>query len=603
MDPLYAMRHSLAHIMATAIQGLWPEAKFGVGPPTDNGFYYDIDLGDYSLTPEDLNKLDIEMHKEIKANHDFKQSHKKLADALKWARESNQDYKVELLNDLKSHGTTSAKDIDAATLGIDTGDSKVDEVSFFTNGDFTDLCQGPHVASTGKVGAFKLEKLAGAYWRGNEKNKMLQRIYGVAFATKQELDEYLRLQEEAKRRDHRKLGKELDLFTFSDLVGAGLPLYTPKGAIIRNKLKEMLFTTRRNYGGLEVSIPHIAKIDLYQKSGHAEKFEEELFTVKGHYGDFALKPVNCPHHIQIYNSKPRSYRDLPLPYVEFTTQYRDEKPGQIGGLSRVRGFTVDDGHTFCTVDQIKPEVENICNVIREFYSSIGMYGDHWVSLSLRDPATPEKYIGKPEGWDKAEAMLREISEEMKLDAKPMEGEAALYGPKLDFMFKDATGHDIQLSTIQLDFATPGRFNLAYVDEKGEEQPPVIIHSAIAGSFERFMVVLIEKLGGHFPFWLAPEQVRILTINDEVKEYVADLCKTFDNVVLNTPLKYNELRYSVDDRNESLGKKIREAETQKIPAIIVVGPRDVKTNSVNVRTKAGEKSVKLSEIADYLTTLT
>lgn len=580
-NELQNVRHSLAHLLAATVVEMYPGAQNAIGPAVEDGFYQDFDMPK-TVSDEDLPKIEAKMRDLLKTWSTFTRKEVDIEDARKefsWNK-----YKLEMAEELANSG---------------------EQLTFYTSGKFVDLCRGGHTKDAREINpdAFKLTRVSGAYWRGDEKNKMLQRIYGVAFATKQELDDYLKLQEEAKNRDHRKLGRELDLFAFSDIVGSGLPLYTPRGALIRNKLKDMLFTTRRKYGGIEVATPHIAKIDLYQKSGHAEKFEEELFIVRGHYGDFALKPVSCPHHIQIYNSKPRSYRDLPLPYIEFATQYRDEKPGQIGGLSRVRGFTVDDNHTFCTVSQIKAEVGNICHVIREFYTSLGMYGEHWVSLSLRDPATPEKYIGEPEGWAKAEQMLREISEEQRLNAKPMEGEAALYGPKLDFMFKDATGRDIQLSTIQLDFATPGRFDLKYVDENGDQQPPVMLHSAIAGSFERFMVVLIEKFGGHFPFWLAPEQVRVLTINDEVKEYVADLCKSFDSVVLNTPLKYNELRYSVDDRNESLGKKIREAETQKIPAIIVVGPRDVKENSVNVRTKTGEKSVKLSEIADYLTTLT
>lgn len=580
-EELQNVRHSLAHLLAASVVEMYPGAQNTIGPAVEDGFYQDFDVTK-PISDEDLPKIEAKMRDLLKTWGTFTRREVDIHEVRKefaWNK-----YKREMAEEL---------------------DKKGEQLTFYISGTFVDLCRGGHIKDAKEINpdAFKLTRVSGAYWRGDAKNKMLQRIYGVAFATKKELDNYLKLQEEAKERDHRKLGKELDLFAFSDIVGAGLPLYTPKGALVRNKLKEMLFTTRRKYGGIEVATPHIAKIDLYKTSGHAEKFEEELFVVHGHYGDFALKPVSCPHHIQIYNSKPRSYRDLPLPYIEFATQYRDEKPGQIGGLSRVRGFTVDDNHTFCTVDQIKTEVENICHVIREFYTSLGMYGEHWVSLSLRDPVTPEKYIGSQEGWEKAETMLKEISDEQKLQAKPMEGEAALYGPKLDFMFKDATGRDIQLSTIQLDFATPIRFDLKYIDENGDGQPPVMLHSAIAGSFERFMVVLIEKLGGHFPFWLAPEQVRVLTINDEVKEYVADLCKSFDSVVLNTPLKYNELRYSVDDRNESLGKKIREAETQKIPAIIVVGPRDVKAKSVNVRTKLGEKSVKLSEIADYLTTLT
>lgn len=579
-ENIHNIRHSLAHLLAATVVEMYPGAQNAIGPAIENGFYQDFDMPK-PVSDEDLPKIEAKMREMLKTwstfarrEVDIKEAHEQFS----WNR-----YKREMAEELAENG---------------------EQLTFYTSGKFIDLCRGGHVEDAGKINpdAFKLTRVSGAYWRGDEKNKMLQRIYGVAFATKTELDNYLKQQEEAKKYDHRKLGKELDLFAFSELVGAGLPLYTPRGALIRNKLKDMLFTTRRKYGGIEVATPHIAKIDLYKKSGHAEKFEEELFIVKGHYGDFALKPVSCPHHIQIYNSKPRSYRDLPLPYIEFATQYRDEKPGQIGGLSRVRGFTVDDNHTFLTVDQIKTEVGNICHVIREFYTSLGMYGEHWVSLSLRDPATPEKYIGSKEGWAKAEQMLREISDDQKLNAKPMEGEAALYGPKLDFMFKDATGRDIQLSTIQLDFATPERFGLVYTDENGEEKPPVMIHSAVAGSFERFMVVLIEKLKGHFPFWLAPEQVRVLTINDEVTKYVDEVKAVLSDVVLNTPLKYNELRFEIDDRNESLGKKIREAETSKVPVMLILGPKDEAAREISVRAKGKEPKVKLTELAAYLSKL-
>ncbi|MGH7192923.1 MAG: aminoacyl--tRNA ligase-related protein, partial [Candidatus Saccharimonadales bacterium] len=415
-DQLAAMRHSLAHIMASAVQRLWPGAKFGVGPVVDDGFYYDIDLGQTTISEEDFGRIEAEMHKIIEADEPFERSEKPIDEAIAWARQADQPYKAELLNDLKRAGTTVARDLDAAELGtIAAGDAKVDKVSFYTNGGFTDLCRGPHVASTGKAGAFKLMRVAGAYWRGDEKKPQMQRLYGAAFATDKQLKDYLAALEEAKKRDHRRLGQELDLFTFSDLVGPGLPLYTPRGAVIIEELKRALQEMGREHGMQPVYIPHLAKLELYKISGHAEKFEEELFRVKSHYNqEFVLKPVNCPHHTQIYAARPRSYRELPLRYVEQTMQYRDEKPGQIGGLQRTRGFTVDDGHTFCTVEQIKQEASVLVEIIRDFYSRLELWDDHWVSLSVRDAGTPEKYIGEPADWDQAEKMLAEVSAEYKL---------------------------------------------------------------------------------------------------------------------------------------------------------------------------------------------
>jgi threonyl-tRNA synthetase len=470
--------------MATAIQQLWPSAKFGVGPAVEDGFYYDIDLGKTKLGDGDLSKIESEMRKIISQDEAFEQFDKPIDEAIDWAKQNKQPFKEELLNDLKRSGTTVASDLNEAELGtIAEGDSKVDKVSFYKNGTFTDLCRGPHVSSTGKVGAFKLQRISGVYWRGNEKNQQLQRIYGVAFATDKELENYLKMLEEAKARDHRKLGQELDLFTFSDLVGAGLPLYTPRGTVIMEQLKQALKDICWQYDMLQVSIPHLGKIDLYKTSGHADKFKEELFWVKSHYAqEFILKPVNCPHHTQIYASRPRSYRELPLRYVEQTMQYRDEKPGQIGGLQRTRGFTVDDGHTFCMTDQIKEEASVLVQIVQDVYTSLGLWGNHWVSLSLRDPKFPEKYIGDVEDWEKAESMLEEVTKDFKLDAKKMEGEAALYGPKIDFMFKDALGRETQLATIQLDFAMPKRFNLTYIDQEGNDRHPVMIHRAILGAF-------------------------------------------------------------------------------------------------------------------------
>jgi threonyl-tRNA synthetase len=380
---LHAMRHSLAHITAAAVKRLWPAAKFGVGPVIENGFYYDIDLGQgQTISDSDFAAIEKEMRAIVKEDQPFERFTMPIDDAIAWAEQNDQPYKQELLYDLKRAGTTVAKDLDAEELGLQSdGKSKVEEVSFYRNGDFTDLCRGPHVESTGKVGTFRLQKVAGAYWRGQEGNPQMQRLYGVAFTAQQELDAYLQALEEAKLRDHRLLGKQLDLFAFSDLVGSGLPLFTPRGTTVRNQIKALLTQVGKKYGGLEVSIPHIAKRELYQTSGHAQKFGEELFEVKSHYDiDFVMKPVNCPHHTQIFASRPRSYRELPLNYMESTMQYRDEKPGQIGGLTRVRAITVDDGHIFCTTDQIKGVVIGLCKWIEEFHTSLGMYGDHWVSL-------------------------------------------------------------------------------------------------------------------------------------------------------------------------------------------------------------------------------
>ncbi len=576
---LGAMRHSLAHIMADAVQRLWPDAKFGVGPVVENGFYYDIDLGETKISEEDFKKIEKEMQQIVNTNSEFIRSEEAVDKAIKWAKANKQPYKEELLNDLKRAGTTIAKDLDTSELGLPSDSSKVENVSFYTNDTFTDLCRGPHVESTGKVGAFKLMRVAGAYWRGKETNPQMQRLYGVAFTTKEELSNYLHMLEEAKKRDHRKLGQELDLFTFSDLVGPGLPLYTPKGTVLIEELKNSLKEIGRQYGMQQVSIPHIAKIDLYETSGHAQKFSGELFHVESHYDqDFVLKPVNCPHHTQIYAGQPRSYRDLPLRYVEQTMQYRDEKPGQLGGLQRTRGFTVDDGHTFCRPDQIKQEASTIVEIIRDFYQALGLWGDHWVSLSVRDYSNPDAYIGEPKDWDIAEKMLQEVSDDYGLNARKIEGEAAIYGPKLDFMFKDALGRETQLATIQLDFAMPKRFALKYTNEKGQDATPVMIHRAILGSFERFIMILIEHYAGKFPVWLAPEQVRFITVNqtDPIVNYANELVEK---------AKELGLRVTADNSNESVGKKIRSSEKMKIPYTIVVGEKELEEGVTTPRVRS------------------
>ncbi len=603
-EKLSIMRHSLAHIMAAAIQRLWPEAKFGVGPAVEGGFYYDIDLGALKISEADFSKIEKSMRQIIEYGDVFEKVVMTIEDAIKWAKDNNQPYKEELLNDLKRAGTTVAKDIDADELGVASdGSSAVENVTFYKNGNFTDLCLGPHLENTKDAGVFKLMRVAGAYWRGNEKNPQMQRIYGVAFDTQAELDKYVDQIEQAKLRDHRKLGQELDLFCFSDIVGPGLPMFTPRGTIVIDKLQQYIEQVCRGYGFQKVKAPSLTKRELFEISGHAAKFGEELFSVtspKGH--KLSLKPVQCPHHTQIFNSRTRSYKDLPIRYMESDKQYRAEKTGEIGGLNRVYAITVEDGHTFCTIDQVKQEVINMVNIIRDFYSALGLWGTGWVSLSVRDYDHPEKYIGELQDWDICEAMLKDISDELGLDAKRCEGEAALYGPKLDFMFKDVIGKEIQIPTVQLDFATPKRFGLKYTDADGKDVSPVMVHRAVLGSYERFLVLLIENFAGWLPFWMAPEQVRVLTINNEVSDYVAEVQSILDGIVLIKPLKYNEIRYSVDDRNESLGKKIREAAGWKIPVQLIVGQKDKDAREVSVRTQSGEEKVSLDKLSGYLMNL-
>ena len=597
-EQLYAMRHSLAHIMAQSVQHLWPEAKFGVGPVVENGFYYDIDIPAIKISEEDFPKIEAEMRKVIETNYSFDRSEKAIDEAIGWAQEAKQPYKEELLNDLKRAGTTIAKDLDSAEMGtIADGNAAVENVSFYTDGDFTDLCRGPHAESTGKVGAFKLMRVAGAYWRGKETNPQMQRLYGVASATQKELDDYLTMLEEAKKRDHRKLGRELDLYTTSDLIGVGLPLFTPRGTVLRDKLSAFSNQLREQRGFEKVWIPHITKHSLYETSGHWDKFGDELFLVESQETSdkFAMKPMNCPHHTQIYASKPRSYRDMPVRFLETTTIYRDEKTGELGGLNRVRSATQDDSHVFCRADQIEQEVNGLMSAANELYSTVGL--KLRVRLSYRDDS--DAYLGDKQLWESAQAQLKSAVVANDLEFFEQEGEAAFYGPKIDFMATDALGREHQLATVQLDFVQPQRFGLEYTDENGDKQQPVMLHSALLGSIERFLSVFIEHTGGWFPFWIAPEQVRILTINDTVLPYVDEIKTVLTDAVLMKPVKYNEVRFTTDDRNESLGKKIREATAMKIPVQLIVGPKDVEAREVSVRTQQGEEKVALEKLSEYL----
>ncbi len=600
-EELKSMRHSLAHIMAQAIQHLWPQAKFGVGPAIDNGFYYDICLDSGTISEADLPKIEEEMRKIVAADYPFERRDVSVEEAIDWAISGDQSFKVELLNDLKRSGTTVANELAGEKMGsMPDGDSKVETVSLYSQGDYTDLCRGGHVDSTGKVGAFKLTKTAGAYWRGNENNPQMQRIYGIAFATQEELDEYLNRLEIAKQRDHRKLGKELDLYTTSPLVGIGLPLFTPRGTILRDIVAQYSNQLRQKFGFEKVWTPHITKKDLYETSGHWAKFGEELFLVKSQEtsDEMALKPMNCPHHTQIFASRPRSYRDMPVRYLETTTDYRDEKTGELGGLNRVRSLTQDDSHIFCRTDQIEGEINNLLSAARELYGSINM--KLRVRLSYRDES--DSYLGDLSLWDSAQNQLKSAVEKVGLDYFEQEGEAAFYGPKIDFMATDAIGREHQVATVQLDFVQPQRFGLEYADADGNFTTPVMIHCALLGSIERFLSVFIEHTGGWFPFWAAPEQVRVLTINDTVLEYVDKITTILSGITLMKPVRYNDVRFTIDSRNESLGKKIREATSMKIPVQLIVGPKDMEANEVSVRAQSGEEKIPLEQLAEYIKSL-
>jgi threonyl-tRNA synthetase len=616
-------RHSFAHLMAAAVLKMFPEAQMGVGPVIENGCYYDFVLP-RNLIPEDLPLIESHVKDFLKRDLRYKRQELSMEEALSYFADSNQPLKVELLENLRDNGTTSLSEEEKADFG--SGQTPV--ISMYRIVDektgevlFTDLCRGPHVFGTRKSSeetlnnpfetapktegfnlqnlGFKLDKFSASYWRGDQARGInMQRLYGLIFETKEELKEFVTQREEAKKRDHRVLNVTQKYFTISELVGAGLPLFQPNGMVLRKSIQNYLWQLHSKKGYKEVWTPHIAKEDLYITSGHAAKFGDELFRVQGKTESFFMKPMNCPHHMQIFADNQFSYRDMPVRYFEHATVYRDEKPGQLSGFTRVRSITQDDGHLFCRVGQIKAEVSTIVGIIREFYDTIGMEAS-WVSLSVRDMNDLGKYLGGNEVWDLAEKSLEEAANENNLNYKRVEGEAAFYGPKLDFMFKDCMGREWQLATIQCDFNLPEKFDLSFVNENSEKERPVVIHRAIAGSSERFLGVIIDNFAGKFPFWLSPEQIRILTINDTVLDYVAKIKEVLDNTVLSKPLKYNEIRYSVDDRMESLGKKIREAKLAKTPMLIVIGEQDKIDNVVSIEYGGESVKVGLGELEGWL----
>jgi threonyl-tRNA synthetase len=566
------IRHSLAHVLGAAILELHPGTKITLGPAVDNGFYYDVDSGEQKITENDLSSIQKTMKKIAKTWDGF-QGKKISADEARTLFSGN-EYKLELIDEIIARG---------------------EDITVYTSGDFTDLCRGGHVESMKNVDmdGWRLDRVAGAYWRGDEKNTMLTRIYGIAFYSAQELADYDLLIEEAKKRDHRKLGKELDLFTFSDLVGPGLPLFTPKGTLIRDLVVEKIQNIQKDLGYQKVCIPHITKKDLYVTSGHWDKYGDDLFKVRGNSdAEFCMKPMNCPHHTQIFASKPRSYRELPVRYMESTTVYRDEQAGELLGLSRVRSITQDDGHVFCTPDQIKQEVKNIVSVIKQFYTSLDMLveGNYWVSLSVRSPEKADKYLGNSAVWDMAEQYLEEVAKEENLPYKRVEGEAAFYGPKLDFQFKDAIGREWQLGTAQLDFNLPERFELEYIDNTGTKQRPVMIHRAVAGSLERFMAVAIEHFAGAFPFWLSPVQIVVMPVNDEAHgEYADQIFQEF---------KKQGIRVEYSDASESLGKRIRSAKKEKVPYVCIIGDKEKESKTLTIEGRNDEKIEGIT-VADFL----
>ncbi len=567
--------HSSAHLMAEALEALYPGVKLGIGPAIETGFYYDVDLGDRTISDEDLKKIEDKMKELAKTNSTYVRKDISKNDAIAYFTEKGDQYKLELLE------------------GLDDG-----SITFYTQGNFTDLCRGPHIPSTSPIKAVKLTNIAGAYWRGNEKNKMLTRIYGVTFPAQKELDEYLALLEEAKKRDHRKLGKELELFTFSEKVGSGLPLWLPKGAMLRERLQQFLQRAQIETGYLPVITPHIGSKQLYVTSGHWEKYGQDSFrpiTTPQEGEEFMLKPMNCPHHCEIYKSSPRSYKDLPLRLAEFGTVYRYEQSGELHGLTRVRGFTQDDAHLFCMPEQVSNEFKKVIDLVLYVFESLG-FTEYTAQVSLRDKEDRSKYIGSEENWQIAEQAIIDAAADKGLKTVIEYGEAAFYGPKLDFMVRDAIGRRWQLGTIQVDYNLPERFELEYVDSDNSRKRPVMIHRAPFGSMERFIAVLIENCAGNFPLWLAPLQVKILPISDKYSEYAHHVAARLKNA---------DVRGEVDDRSEKIGRKIRDTELMKTPYMLIVGEKEMADNTVSVRVHGeGDKGAVpidtfISEIRDIV----
>ncbi len=588
--PIEVIRHSTAHLLAAAVLELYPGTKLGVGPVIQDGFFYDFDVRDkdgrvVKLTPEDLKRVDKRMRELAKRSLDFRREELSLEKAIIFFKERGQEFKVELLTDLKTRGTTKIRAEESQDLNPD----KPAVASIYWTGDFVDLCRGPHVGNTRDLSVWRLTTLAGAYWRGSENNLQLQRVYGLAFASPAELETHQKMLEEAALRDHRKIGKELGLFTFSELVGAGLPLFTPRGAWLRRALEQFVLELQESLGYERVWIPHITKSALYATSGHLEKFADDLFYVKSHKSDdqFILKPMNCPHHTQIYASAPRSYRDLPVRFSEVTTVYRDENTGQLQGLMRVRSLTQDDAHVFCAPDQVKAEVTKIYKIISKFYKVFKM--PLRARLSLHDPLHSEKYLGDQKIWEKAEAVLGDLLREFKIKYEEAPGEAAFYGPKIDFIAADVIGREWQLATIQLDFNLPERFNLTYNDKDGKEKRVAMIHRAILGSVERFLGVLIEHYAGAFPLWLAPIQVAIIPVASRHFRSAQRFSKI---------LGASGIRAQVDKARETVGYKIRKSEKQKVPYMLVIGDKEMSLKILVVR-KRGQAKVKKMSLKKFI----
>jgi threonyl-tRNA synthetase len=567
----HAFWHSSAHLLAEALEALYPGTKFGIGPAIENGFYYDVDPVDRILTDADLPKIEKKMVELARQKNDYQRKNVSKKDALTFFEQKGDPYKVELINELED-GT----------------------ITFYEQGNFTDLCRGPHLPNTAPIKAIKLLSIAGAYWRGDEKRKQLTRVYGISFPKQKMLDEYLQQLEEAQKRDHRKLGKELELFAFSQRVGQGLPLWLPKGAKLRERLENFLKRVQVKYGYEQVISPHIGQKELYETSGHYAKYGADSFQpihTPAEGEEFLLKPMNCPHHCEIYRTKPHSYRDLPIRYAEFGTVYRYEQSGELHGLTRVRGFTQDDAHIFCRPDQLKDEFKKVIDIIFYIFKALD-FNDYIAQISLRDPNDKQKYIGSDENWEKAEKAIIEASEEKGLQTVIETGEAAFYGPKLDFMVRDAIGRKWQLGTIQVDYNLPERFELEYIGQDNQKHRPIMIHRAPFGSMERFIAVLIEHTAGKFPLWLTPEQAVILPISEKYNEYAKNVLNFLNN---------SDIRAVLDDRNEKIGKKIRDNELKRIPYLLIVGEKEIENNQVSVRRQGeGDKGVmSLEEFVAYI----